>query len=262
MNMSPDHVDPRLTRLAFPLNAFACAMLLEERKVEYLHYGLFKSAHESIQVAQQRSTELILDRLPKPGNRLLEIGVGLGVTARKLAEVGCVVTGISPDDAQVSLARENAGPTASLQVTTFENYRVSRGAFDVIVAQESSQYIDPKVLFAKARAALAREGALLIVDQVALRRVADEGRSLHLDAEFKEHARNNGFNLTEYADLTKQAIPTLDYILRILAHHKKRLQDLLQTDASALEELVAAVAANRRRYHEGILGYALYHFRV
>jgi hypothetical protein len=147
-------------------------------------------------------------------------------------------------------------------VSTFEDLSVARCGFDLILAQESSQYIDKRVLFTKARQLLAKGGALLIVDQVALRRVPAQESPLHLDAEFKAQARRAGFTLVEHIDLARKAMPTLDYILETIGHHRERLQEIMHLDASTLDALVAAVAANRLRYHQGTLGYALYRFRA
>jgi len=262
MNICDGTIDARLTRLAFPLNVFACATVFQEGQVKYLHYGLFSSPHESIQTAQQRSTDLILRRLPTHIDRcVLEIGVGLGVTAKTLADRGYRVTGISPDPVQVSIAHEHAGAAVSLHVSRLEELGPPPHAVDVILAQESSQYVDLAVLFTKARDLLTPGGSVLIVDQVALRRVSPDQSALHLDADIKAQAHRFGFTLIEHMDLTRQAMPTLDYILGAIGTHRQRLQELMQMEASKLDGLVAGVAANRGRYHEGILGYALYHFR-
>jgi hypothetical protein len=48
----------------YPLNVFMHVLTLEEGGVEHLHYGLFEQANDPISVAQERSTALLLSRLP------------------------------------------------------------------------------------------------------------------------------------------------------------------------------------------------------
>ena len=48
----------------YPLNVFMHILTAEEGGVEYLHYGLFEREDEPIGDAQERSTRMLLDRLP------------------------------------------------------------------------------------------------------------------------------------------------------------------------------------------------------
>lgn len=250
--------DTSLTQLAFPLNVFACATFLQEGQVDYLHYGLFDEGHNSIQAAQGQSTEMILRRLPEIGKRVLEIGIGLGATAKIMADHGLRVTGITPDPTQVDIARRRAGDAVQFEVMPFEDYTAPAGGFDLVLLQESSQYLDPAILFCKAYHLLVPGGRMLILDQFALRQ-CDPGEShLHYGVDFIHQAESHGFKLREHIDLSRLAMPTLDYILKIIDAHKDALLNLLPIEAADLAGLRDAVAANRRRYHESILGYALY----
>jgi cyclopropane fatty-acyl-phospholipid synthase-like methyltransferase len=242
--------------LAFPLNVFACALFLEEGSAEYLHYGLFDADHRTIAAAQQRSTDLVLRALPAVPCRILELGVGLGSTAKTLAARGYAVTGICPDPLQIAIARERAGAQADLQQVTFEDFAAPAGTFDCILAQESAQYIDAGTLFSKAEDLLVDGGRLVLLDQVALKRIGVVETGLHLETDLNAEARRRGFEAVTHTDLSADATPTLDYILRIIERHQAELLGLLQLDAGTLEALVASVARNRGRYREGILGYA------
>src|SRR5437762_183081 len=113
----------------------------EEGAVRYLHYGLFERPDDSIDAAQERSTELLLSRLPPPPARLLDVGVGLGTTLERLTRLGYDAEGITPDEKQAALARE---PVAVASFETFDG-----GPYDLLLFQESSQYIDSDALFAK-----------------------------------------------------------------------------------------------------------------
>ncbi len=252
--------DSRLTQLAFPLNVFACASLLQEGQVDYLHYGLFDAGHPDMRSAQRRSTELILARLPACGARILEVGIGVGTTARLLGARGYRLTGISPDPAQVAIARDRVGDAARLEAVRFEDYSADAETLDVILLQESFQYLDPEHFFAEARRLLVPGGQILILDQCRLRSTSPSESTLHLIEDVLAQAGLEGFLLSERLDLTQDATPTLDYILTILDAHRERLLAELPIAADDLDQLREAVAANRRRYHQGVLGYVLYRF--
>lgn len=61
----PEHI-----HLTFPLNVYAHSLYLQQGQVNYLHYGLVEENEDVWELgalaAQQRSTELLLARLPPP----------------------------------------------------------------------------------------------------------------------------------------------------------------------------------------------------
>ncbi len=252
----------RLTRLTFPLNAFACATWLEEGQVNYLHYGLFDADHPSLMAAQGQSTKLIMERLPAPGAQILEIGIGLGTTAARLVALGYHVIGIAPDAMQVAIAREKAGAGGQFAAVRFEDFPVTGERVDGILLQESAQYLNPTQLFSLARAWLKAGGEILVLDQFALRRTDPKESLLHFGEDFVQQAEKQGFYLVEHLDLSTQATPTLDYLLKVLVAHENALTHCLPNAVMELDQLRAAVAANLDRYRQGVLGYALYHFRL
>src|SRR5450759_3629158 len=75
-------------------------MSREEGEVRDLPYGLFESPEDSILESQQRSTALLLGRLPPPPRRVLDVGMGLGRTLAELARAGYDAEGITPDQQQ------------------------------------------------------------------------------------------------------------------------------------------------------------------
>jgi len=107
----------------YPLNVFMHILTHEEGEVRYLHYGLFERPDESIAVAQERSTELLLSRLPPPPARLLEAGAGLGTTLARLERLGYDAQGITPDEKQVAMA---GGRVALSSFEAFEGAPPSR----------------------------------------------------------------------------------------------------------------------------------------
>ena len=234
----------------YPLNVFMHVLTLEEGGVEHLHYGLFERDDESISAAQERSTELLLSRLPPPPARILEAGIGLGTTLARLIRLGYDVTGITPDEKQIAMARARHGdlPVACIK------FEEMTGTFDLIVFQESSQYIDSEALFAKAAEMAPR---VIVLDEFALR---DEGVLHRLDA-FLDAATRFGFSVTERVDLSAKAPPTIDYFIARLPRYRSALIDDLGLTNEQVDDLIANGAKYASAYRRGVYGYLLLQFQ-
>jgi hypothetical protein len=233
----------------YPLNVFMHILTHEHGDVTALHYGLFERDDESLYEAQERSTELLLSRLPPPPARLLEAGIGLGTTMRRLVALGYDVTGITPDAQQIAMVRARHGDALRVHCAPFEQFDDGT-RYDVIIFQESSQYIDAEALFARA-AALAPQ--VIVLDEFALREV--EG--LHrLDA-FLEAAARHRFDVIELLDLSKQAAPTMSYFATRIPEYRQRLIADLGITSQQVDDLVASGARYRERYADGTYGYRL-----
>lgn len=247
--------------LAFPLNVYAYALILEEGQADALHYGLFQREDMSIRQAQQHSTDLILSRLPASPSRILEIGVGLGTTFSLLTQQGHQVHGITPDSAQIACLQARFGQQVAVSCQRLEDFEAAAESFDWLLFQESAQYIDPLVIFNQALGLLPYGGNILIVDEFALRRTEARQEGLHLLADILTLADRMGFELVENIDLSSMAAPTLDHLLRMTHAHRQRLQRDLGLEAGVLAQLDESNRRYRQKYAEGIFGYALLHFR-
>ncbi|HER35232.1 MAG: class I SAM-dependent methyltransferase [Halothiobacillaceae bacterium] len=101
--------------------------------------ALFHSADESLEGAQQRKYDRLLDRLEaRDGERLLEVGCGWGGLAESAARRGLSVDGLTLSSEQLVYARERLTAAgldgrASLHLT---DYRDQRGAYDHLVSIE------------------------------------------------------------------------------------------------------------------------------
>lgn len=246
---------------AFPLNVYAHAQQLQEGRAEYLHYGLFRDGQTSLVEAQRYSTELLLSRLPAPPCRILEVGIGLGTTYSLLTEKGYQVHGITPDARQIAHIRERLGDQVAVACQRLEAFEAEAESFDVVLFQESAQYIEPLAIFNRALDLLAPSGSLLIIDEFALRRTDPGVESLHRLDDMVALAGRFGFDLVERLDLSMLAVPTLDYLLRVTALHRQKLMEDLGLTPQTLEELDASNRAYREKYVSGRYGYALLHFR-
>lgn len=219
----------------------------EEGDVRYLHYGLFERREDALLEAQERSTDLLLSRLPPPPAKLLEVGIGLGTTLTRLLALGYEAEGITPDEHQIAMAG-----VLPVTCTAFESFDPGR-KYDAVLFQESSQYIDSEALFARAAALTSR---VVVLDELALKPLEEEG-ALHSRAGFVEAASRHGFRVVEELDLSAKAAPTMDYFTdRIPAYRERLIADLGITNEQ-VEHLIENGVKYRARYADGTYGYWL-----
>lgn len=218
--------------------------------MRYLHYGVFESSDDTLLDAQERSTELLLSRLPPPPASLLEVGIGLGTTLSRLLSLGYDAEGITPDEHQIAMA--GALPVRCAAFETFDPGRT----YDAAVFQESSQYIDSEALFARAEVLAPR---VVVLDEFALQPIAEAG-ALHSISGFLAAAARHGFVLSEELDLSAKAAPTMDYFTnRIPAYRDRLIADLGITNEQ-IDHLVENGVKYRERYRNGVYGYRLLAF--
>jgi SAM-dependent methyltransferase len=235
----------------YPLNVFMHVLTCEEGDVAYLHYGLFERPDESIRAAQEHSTELLLDRLPKPPARILEVGAGLGTTLARLTRLGYDATGITPDEKQIAIVRARYGDDVYLEQVAFEHFPPR--PFDAVMFQESSQYIEPRALFAKAAEITSH---IIVLDEFAL----NSSGSIHPLESFLAAAANGGFRKVEDVDLSTKAAPTIEYFMRRLPRYRSTLiADLGLTDQQ-IDDLIVSGAKYRDSYASGAYVYRLLQF--
>ena len=238
----------------FPLNVFMHILTREEPEVRYLHYPLYASADESIAAAQEHSTELIEERLPPPPSRLLEVGIGLGTTLDRLTRKGYDIEGITPDPGQIAVIRERYGDRVRATELRFEEWPSARPS-ELILFQESSQYIDSAALFSQCRRLT---GEVLVLDEFST--VPLPPPALHLLPEFMNQAALHRFELVEDLDLSRRAAPVIDYFLQRIPEHRDALQKDVGITEVQVEELMTSGALYKQRYAGGIYTYRLLRF--
>ena len=238
---------------AFPLNVYAELLRRETGGVDFLHFGFFVTPDERMNVAQERATEWLFARLPTPC-RALEIGIGLGITLDRLAGAGFAVHGLTPDAGQIRIARaRNAALT--LTEARFEDFDAA-GPFDLLLFQESSQYIDSHRLWRQASRLLSAPGRVMVLDEF---RCGGSG-DLHALDEFLAAAGETGLVLEEQADLSAAAAPTVDHLLAAVERHWSALLSLPGVSGAALEELQASNRRYKSWYADGSYRYLFLDF--
>jgi SAM-dependent methyltransferase len=229
-------------------------LTLEEGSVSYLHYGLFERDGESIAEAQEHSTALLLARLPPPPATLLDVGIGLATTLARLNRTGYHAIGITPDEKQVALARQRHG-NLPIECVEFEHFESSE-PFDVIIFQESSQYIESETLFERARRLTNR---IIVLDEFATDN-AHVASALPRLNDFVAAAQSSTFKLTESIDLTQKAAPTIDYFIERIPRYRSRIIDDLGLTDRQVDDLIESGTSYRELYRTEVYNYRLLQF--
>jgi SAM-dependent methyltransferase len=99
-----------------------------------------------------------------PGQRILDLGTGVGFLALRFAQAGAMSTGVDIADGQIRVARrraESLGVTAEFHVAAAEDTGLPTGSFDVVTASQSWLYFDRERVIAEVKRLLAPDGLLL-----------------------------------------------------------------------------------------------------
>ena len=243
------------SQISFPLNVYAFLTYYDTGEFRELHYGLFNENNDDMVQAQKNSTALLFKYLDRSPAKLLEVGVGLGKTHQKLIDKGFDCTGITPDSAQISIVHDKI-KEANLICTRFEDFNPQEIVYDIILFQESAQYIQAKDIFQKSYNLLSPHGKILIVDEFSIGKI-----DLHEIDDFVNIARQSGFELVHKIDLSGRASPSEDYIFEGLHKYKNRLCIDLILEASMVDHLIDAVVLHKSGYKDGTRGYFFFEFR-
>ncbi len=239
----------------FPLNVFMHILSHEEGAARYLHYGLFEREDEPILQAQERSTAMLLERVPPPPARILDVGVGLGTTVATLRRFGYDAEGITPDEEQITAVESRYGDQVLVACAEFEGF-TGRAPYDAVLFQESSQYIDSDALF-NAAAAITRH--VIVLDEFSVERLDSPG-ALHDLGTFLEAASRRGFRKTEEIDVSKMAAPTIDYFMQRIPRYRDSLVAQLGLTSEKLDDLIESGHRYRALYANGTYVYRLLQF--
>lgn len=240
----------------FPLNVFMHILSHEEGAPRYLHYGLFEREDEPILHAQERSTAMLLERVPSPPARILDVGVGLGTTVATLRRLGYDAEGITPDEEQIEVVEKRYGDQVMVACAGFEEF-TGRAPYDAVLFQESSQYIDSDDLFNTA-AAITKH--VIVLDEFAAARVDMPG-ALHDFAGFLAAAERRGFRKTEEVDVSQMAAPTIDYFMKRIPSYRDSLARDLGLPLEQIDDLIASGKRYRELYANGTYVYRLLQFK-
>ena len=237
---------------------------------EHLHFGYFPGGYidDDAEASQQRLTDSVLEMLPPGGGRVLDVGCGFGRTAVLLARKGYEVRGISPDPVLHERALDRTSGSKELSLSfrcaSFLEFAGSDDLrYDIILMQEVLQYLRPLPgVFDGCRRLLKKGGYLLFCDQL-LERLRLRGRTVvHWRPEILFALFMKRFRIVASRDITLEASPTYEYVLREVKRKREQLLERLRGEGKdADRELEEFTRVWREQYswsRKGYLGYGIY----
>lgn len=243
--------DILLTALDFPLNVYAWSLRLEGQPVDFLHYGLWEAGDQDIHRAQSRASDYLFARLPQPPVAMLEAGIGLATTARRLVAEGYRYTGVTPDNCQILYARHtHQDRPITVRHGYFQRY-THEEPLDLILFQESAQYIPPSEIFIQCKRLLKPEGEVVIMDEI------PAGLMVNLESSVQAW----GFDLVAQEDLTRRAAPSVAFILVLIRRHRQALEYQLNLPPKKIDQLLQTLEKRDQAYASGEYTYQFLRLR-
>ena len=183
-------------------------------KLEHLHYGYWTKDLEvdlaNLRVAQENYVDFLISNIPDGVNSILDVGCGMGQTAKKLTHTGYKVDCVSPSPVLAQQTRALLREESKVFECCYEQLQ-TENRYDLVLFSESFQYIDPEKATKKTLALLNRDGCLLICD---IFRLDTNGKSPvsggHNLTNFFNIVSEYPLSLVKNLDITEETAPNID----------------------------------------------------
>ena len=214
---------------------------------ENFHYGYWLSDEDdsSVDVATDRLTDQLIECLElQPGQRMLDVGCGIGTPALRLAgSIEADITGVTIHSGQAQEANARAAAAGLSHRVRFDHADAMAlpypdASFDVAWAFESLLHMDRSRALAEIKRVLRPGGRLVIADTCQHRSIAPEYQDVLDDARAK-FAIVELPSIDDYRTMITSAGLELDEMRDISAHTRRTAQIMAENaseNRSALEE--------------------------
>jgi len=239
---------------------------------EHIHHGYYEHGDESRAEATDRLLSLLTAELAlAPGDRILDVGCGVGGSSRVLARRHrCRVTGVtlSPVQARMAAAASMAPGDPGYVVADAAALPL-RCSCDAILAVEVLSHVDDRPAFFAEAGRLLRPGGRLAIaawlraenltaaDEALLITPIEEGMLVTLPdrAEYERLMSLGDLSLVSYRDVSRQVARTWDLCLEIVA--RPAVWSLVLSRGSDTLAFVKSFRAMQRGFASGALRYGL-----
>lgn len=231
-----------------------------------LHFGYWDNPADtwSLERAEERFTELMIEKLRAgQGNRVLDVGCGMGTPAMRLAKAtGTTVVGITVSHEQVKRAGVRAASAGLADRVGFQHADAAAlpfedGSFDAVWALESIIHMPDRLQVLREMARVLRPGGRIVLTDFFERAPIPERKRPAVEKFYKNWVmgpmvtiddyprlvREAGLRLVEASDISEQVMKrTLEGIARRIQHDKDHIDDTLgseMADDLDLSDLIA-----------------------
>ncbi|MFC1738347.1 SAM-dependent methyltransferase [Planctomycetota bacterium] len=189
-------------------------------KLRHLHYGYWPADLEidiaNLQAAQEHYTKLLISHIPDDVKTILDVGCGLGQTAKSLLESGYRVDCVSPSHFLTERIHALLGNTSHIFECPYEQLETEY-RYDMVLFSESFQYVVLQGSLEKSLRLLNDDGYLLICD--IFRKDVEGKMSMsggHYLTKFYELIAKSSFRKIKDLDITEQTAPSIDLLNDIM----------------------------------------------
>jgi SAM-dependent methyltransferase len=234
---------------------------------DMLHFGYWDAGKKDINLeeAQKSATELLLNQMPNPPARVLDIGCGLGATSSLLHKKGYDVIAISPDKTAIDYAKTvNPGP--HYLITGFlDDHPMLKGneKYDVVLMQESLQYF-PEIhpVFNKIKNLLKDENSrVLICDEVSYDEATKKFSAVKQVEQIEMAFHKLGFFVDYHKMIGNKVAPTCTETLQRFEDKRQLLMDKIDDAGEHLDHYINGWRQQEKAYQNGTMGYEVWSLR-
>jgi SAM-dependent methyltransferase len=233
---------------------------------DHLHFGLWpdEAGDSDLEQAQERMFDLLFSFFPEPPADVLDVGCGLGLSASMLARKGYRVTAIAPSSELIAYARQTyADSGVDFQVAGFldnSNTGFATSTYDIILFQESFQYLHPlDTAVHRARALLREKGKIIIGDEVCRDRSIQPQTAVHHQQDMMVTFAEHGFRILSRLEIQNRVVHTCNRIIDKFLTHSDAICLAVNTDwvGERLEFFLNGWKNQLTWYTQGKLGYEI-----
>lgn len=246
---------------------------------EELHYGVFHTGDESLEVATAALTDRMIQAADlSAGQRVLDVGCGSGAPACRLAEEHAVeVLGITNSqvgvDAASTRAKQRGIPSVSFELRDGTANGLPDESFDRVWVLESSHLMpDRLALISECARVLKPGGKVVLCDIIrhreipfselrsrqadfAVLRAAFGSARMDLFSNYTAHFREVGLILDELVDLTAETLPTFDRWRAKATEHQAATTAILGDES--VQSFKKSLGILEEFWRDGTLGYGM-----
>jgi cyclopropane fatty-acyl-phospholipid synthase-like methyltransferase len=235
-------------------------------KGDHLHFGLWSDddSKMSMEEAQENMFNLLLSFFPPPPAEVLDVGCGLGFSAHLLSRRGYRVTAIAPSSEMIEYAQHTYGEAGVefKELGFFDEDKdvFARERYDVLLFQESAQYLSPlDAVMEKSRLLLKDNGFLIIGDKVCYDRSVKSETAVHLVNNFITAFAENGFRITENKKIGKNVFKTHDFIIEAFTKNRDKIMtECAEKETAGLDFYINGWNRQKNWNLQGKTGYEIF----
>ena len=203
----------------------------------HIHHGYWKTGNETKEEAQEQLiTELATRAQVRPGDRILDVGCGMGGSAIALSkQFGTSVVGVTISSAQVTIGNDlahSAGADVELLYMDAETLELAE-TFDVVWSVEAISHLSNKFACIRSMAKALRQGGKIVVADwfKAPDRTMDQERKFIAPIErtmlvpklerattYADWMQQEGLDVTYVADLSAKVSKTWDIAIDLIGN--------------------------------------------